>query len=291
MDFIYQVVVNGVIAGSFYALGALGFSLIVRTNRFIHLAHAAIIMIGVYILYTLFQLVGLNFCLASVLTIICAGGVGFLLFRCLYKPLQDRKASPGTLLLISIAIVFLVENIMLIIFGSAYKELDYSPIVQGWELANIVITPIELSVVGGALVMFGIVYALIQKTNLGITFRATSNNPELVKIRGIDVKRIYSYAFIIGSALAGYVSIFIALDQTFAPMLAQNLMIKIFAASLIGGLNFLPGAVLGGYFLGVTENLVMFFLPTGFKELYVYLLLFILLVFRPGGILNYKKIL
>jgi branched-subunit amino acid ABC-type transport system permease component len=85
------------------------------------------------------------------------------------------------------------------------------------------------------------------------------------------------------------VAILIAMNQNFTPALSQMMMAKIFTASLIGGLTFLPGAVLGGYFLGISENLVLFWLPIGFKDLYVFSLLFILLVVRPKGILNYKS--
>ena len=105
MDLFWQVLINGTIEGSFYSLSALGFTLIVRTNRFIYLAHAAVVLIGVYILYTLFKLAEVNFYLASVLTIVVAGLVGFFFYWVLYRPLQKRKASPGVLLLISISLV------------------------------------------------------------------------------------------------------------------------------------------------------------------------------------------
>jgi branched-chain amino acid transport system permease protein len=289
MEYIPQVIVNGFVVGSIYALGALGFTLIARTNRFMHLAHSAVMMSGAYTFFSIFKHSNLGFLISSSLTIVFTAFIGLLIYRLVYKPLLDRKASLSVMLLTSLVLKFILENIIMLIFGPVFKHTPHVFGFESYKIFSVNITPIELMIILASFLMFILVYLLIQKTTLGVIFRTLSDNLELAKIRGINIEKYYNYSFIISSAIAGYAAILIALNQNFSPDLSQMIMAKIFTASLIGGLTFLPGAVLGGYFLGISENLVLFWLPIGFKDLYVFLLLFLLLIIRPQGILYYKN--
>ena len=261
MEYIPQIVVNGFIIGSIYALGALGFTLIARTNRFMHLAHSAVIMSGVYLFFSLFRYWKLNFFLCSVFTIILTSLFGVGIYRFVYKPLLRKKASLSVMLLVSLVLKFIIENITLLIFGAVFKQVPNPFGFVSFKIYSVSITPVEMIVVLASLFMFVIIYLLIHKTTLGVIFRALSSNLELSKIRGIDTERYYNYSFALVSALAGYTAILIAINQNFSPTLSQMMMSKIFTASLIGGLTFLPGAVLGGIFFGYQRESGVIFFP------------------------------
>lgn len=289
MEMILQVLVNGMIAGSFYALNALGFTLIVRTNKFLHLAHGGVILVGIYSLYGFYEYLSLNFFLSSFLTILSSAIVGYIIYEIAYKPLKNKNSSSSVLLLVSIIVLFVIQNIILLLVGGNIKNIHFLESIRMFNINNIIITPLDFSVIVGAFVMFGLIYFIITKTELGLLFRAVSDNSELAKMRGVNINKIYVYTFIIGSAIAGYLSIFIAVNQSLKPTMGLHLIMKGLTASVIGGLYSLPGAILGGYFLGLSEDLVVWFLPSGFQELFTYFVLFFCLALKPKGILSYKK--
>ena len=119
--------------------------------------------------------------------------------------------------------------------------------------------------------------------------RAVSDNKDVAEIVGISSEKIYSWSFIIGSAIAGVAAILIGLEQNLDPYMGTNLMIKGFAAAIIGGIGSVYGAVLGAFLLGVVENFGIWYLPSGYKDAIAFILLFIFLLFRPQGILGIKR--
>jgi branched-chain amino acid transport system permease protein len=129
----------------------------------------------------------------------------------------------------------------------------------------------------------------MKKTKLGKAMRAVSDNKDVAEVLGISAEKIYSWSFIIGSIIAGIAGILVGLEQNLEPTMGTKLMIKGFTGAVIGGIDSVPGSILGSFLLGLAENFGIWFLPSGYKDAIAFIILFIFLLFRPQGILGIKK--
>jgi len=284
-----QLLINGIIAGAIYALVASGFSLIYSTNKFVHFAHGGVIVLSAYFLFWLFSSLGTNFYLAVLFTILFSSFLGYLLNKFFYKPFRAKRASSSILLVCSIAMLILLESIALLLFGADVKTIDFIKTNHGIEIAGAIITPLQLVIILVSFVLFFGLYFFMKKTKIGKAMRAVANNKDVAEIIGISSEKIYSWSFIIGSAIAGVAAILISLEQNITPTMGTNLMIKGFTGAIIGGVGSVPGAILGSFLLGLVENFGIWFLPSGYKDAIAFILLFAFLLFRPQGILGIKN--
>lgn len=284
-----QLLINGLIAGAIYALVASGFSLIYSTCKFVHFAHGAVVAVAAYILYLFFSLLGINFYSSVILTLICAGAFGWFINKIIYEPLRKRKASPIILLIASVALLILLESSLLLLFGADVKTIGFIKIAKGLEIFTAIITPLQIIIIITSLALLILLFLFMKKTRPGKAMRAVSDNKEVAEIVGISSQKIYSWSFIIGSAVAGVAGILVGLEQNLEPMMGTHLMLKGFTAAIIGGIGSVPGAILGAFLLGLTENFGIWFLPSGYKDAIAFIILFIFLILRPHGILGIKK--
>ena len=278
-----QLAMNGIVTGSTYALVASGFSLIYSTNRFMHFAHGVSVAFSAYLLYTFFSLASIPFFVSCLMTLAFAGSFGWLINKAIYMPLKKKKTSNVILLIASISILMIVENILLLIFGASPKSISLA------EASTTSITTTQLISFFVAISLFITLHLFMRKTKTGRDMRAVADNKELAEIIGINEKRITSLSFIIGSALAGVAGILISLQQTIKPSFGTDLIIRGFTGSIIGGITSVPGSIIGGFALGIFENLGLLFLPSGYKYAITFGFLFIFLLFRPQGIWGINK--
>jgi len=284
-----QLLINGLIAGAIYALVASGFALIYSTCKFVHFAHGSTVAVSSYILYSLFSQLGINFWLAIILTVILAGAFGWLINKIVYQPLRKRKASNVILLIASVGLLILIESLLLLIFGADVKTIGFIKIAKGMEILGAIITPLHVVIIFTSLILLAALFFFMKRTRLGKAMRAVADNKEVAEIVGISAKKIYSWSFVIGSAIAGAAGVLVGLEQNLEPMMGTNLMIKGFAGAIIGGIGSVPGAVLGSFLLGLVENFGIWWLPSGYKDAIAFVILFIFLIFRPQGLLGIKK--
>lgn len=284
-----QLLVNGLIAGSIYALIASGFSLIYTTNRFLHFAHGTIAAGGAYIGWLFFQQFGLNFALSSFLAIVGSVLLGLLVYLIVYKPLRGRGSSNAVLLMAGLALLILLENLILLVFGADVKSINFLSVERGISILGANITPLQLVIILTSVVLLVLLWLFIHYTRLGKIMRAVADNPELAKISGINTEKIQLYGFAIGSGLAGIAGILIGMEQNLDPTMGTSLIIKGFTGSVIGGVTSIPGSVLGSYLVGLAENFGVWWLPSGYKDAIAFTLLLVFLLVKPSGILGLKK--
>lgn len=285
----FQLLINGLIAGAIYALVASGFSLIYATSKFVHFAHGATIAFSAYILYFLFSILGLNFGFSVLLAIAFASLLGYGMNFFVYKQLRKKKTSSVILLIASFALLILIESLILLLFGADVKTIGFIKIAKGLEFLGAIITPLQIFIIISSIVLLGALFFFMKKTKIGKAMRAVSDNKDVAEIVGISSEKMYSWSFIIGSAIAGIAAILVGLEQNLEPMMGTGLMIKGFAAAVIGGIGSVPGAILGAFLLGIIENFGIWFLPSGYKDAIAFVLLFLFLLFRPNGILGIKR--
>jgi branched-subunit amino acid ABC-type transport system permease component len=274
-----QLILNGVIAGSVYALFAVGLTMIYGVFRFINFAHGELIAWGAYLtlLFSHFLPFSIAVVPAIALTIILGIGQD----RLVYGPL--RKQGRITLLIASIGLSYLLRNALRLIWGSDLQTYGFEA-VRGLSFGPLSITRTQLAMVIAALLFLGFLYAVLKFTMLGKSLRAAADNMELAEIMGINMKKVGTTVWLLSAIFASVGGVLIALDTNLEPMMGLSNLIKSFAAVLLGGAGNVWGALLGGLFIGMAENLGVAFFSPGYKDAVSFVLIVLLLLFRPAGI-------
>ena len=283
-----QLFLNGIIAGSIYALIAIGFTVIYRTVKFFHFAHGIVYTAGAYFAYTLIISLHLNFALSFFLAIALAAILGVAIDRLVYYPLRQQKASNLIFLLASFGVVIFIQNLIQLIYGAQILTIRTGPIKEGHHFLGAVITDIQILILAISIILMIFLWLFIQKTKLGKAMRAVSDDPIAANVVGINPERIILTSFAIGSALAGAAGILISFETNIEPTMGFSALLKGIIASIIGGIGSIPGAVLGGFFLGLAENLGIWKISAGWKDCIAFAILIIFLLLRPRGILGNK---
>lgn len=280
-----QLFVNGLIAGSIYALVALGFGLIYSTTRFFHFAHGAVYAAGAYSTYACW-LSGLSLYIAIPLAVIGTALLGALIDLGIYRPLRKKNASSLILLLASLGLFIVIQNFISLIFGDDTKTIRSGAVTEGLPIFGARITPIQIViiVVSGALLL--LCWSFMQKTKMGKAMRAVANDPELARVVGIETDLVILFTFTLGSALAAVAAILISLDTDMTPMMGFYALLMGVVAVIAGGIGSIPGAALGGLLVGMAQHLGVWKIPTQWQDTIVFLILIFFLLFRPQGFLG-----
>ena len=283
-----QLIINGLIAGSVYALAASGFSLVYYVVKFMNFAQGAIITISAYLFFLFFSMLGLNFIFSGILSIIASIAIMLLINLLVYKPLRKRKATNVVLMISSLALLVFSSSFILAIFGSSTKTIALGNFNKTYDFGIFTITAIQLMIIISALILFFAILLILKKTKLGKSMRASADNKEVAQVVGINPEKIYSYTFAIAALLGSFSGILIGIEQNLYPRMGVPIIVKGFISSVVGGINSVPGAFLGGLFIGLAENLGIWFLPSGYKDVISFTILLIFLLIRPRGILGVK---
>ncbi len=284
-----QFVMNGLIAGCIYVVIAIGFSLIYRVVKFFHFAHGIIYTIGAYAGYSFSVLLGMNWLVSFCLSIAVAGLFGIAVDRLVYYPLRKRNASNLIFLLASFGIFIFFQNLIQLVYGAQIFAIRTSTVREGYHVLGATITDVQLVILAVSILLTILVWLLVQKTKLGKTMRAVSDDPMAANVVGINPEKIIMISFVIGSALAGIAGILISYETNIEPMMGFSAILKGIIASIIGGIGSIPGAVLGGYFLGLAENLGIWKISAGWKDAISFGILIVFLLIRPRGLLGSKS--
>lgn len=281
-----QILFNGVLAGAIYSLIALGFIVIYKSARFFNFAHGAVYASGAYFAYSISISWGvipiLSFVFAASITAI----LGIAIDRFVYFPLREKSAPPLVFLIASFGIFIFIQNLLQLLYGAQIFSLRTGPVTEGYHLLSAVITPTQILILAVSLTIFLILLLLINKMKIGKAMTAVSDDPLGASVSGINPEKVILYAFGVGSALAGMAGVLVSLETNIEPTMGMNAILKGIIASIIGGIGSIPGAVLGGFLLGIVENLGIWKIQAGWKDTISFSVLIIFLLFRPEGILG-----
>ncbi len=280
-----QLFINSLIAGSVYALVALGFGLIYSTTRFFHFAHGAVYAAGAYLAYAGW-LLGLSLYIAIPLAVIGTAMLGALIEVGVYRPLRRKNASSLIHLLASLGLFTVIQNLISLIFGDDTKTIRSGVVREGLPLFEARITPIQIAIIIVSGLLLLLCWAFMQKTKMGKAMRAVANDPELAKVVGIDTDRVILFTFVLGSALAAIAAILISLDTDMTPMMGFYALLMGVVAVIVGGVGSIPGAALGGLLVGMAQHLGVWKIPTQWQDTIVFLILIFFLLFRPQGFMG-----
>ncbi|MBR9692753.1 branched-chain amino acid ABC transporter permease [Candidatus Woesearchaeota archaeon] len=288
MAVLSQLIANGLIAGSIYALMAAGFSMMFSIQRFMNIAHGATYVVGAFSAYLFAKIIGWPFWIAFPIAIAVATLLGILINHIVFEPLQKEKDKNLALLLASFGMFLLIESIILMIFGADVKSFGL-PVERGMDILGAIITPLQLIIIITAPVVFIGIWLFLKKTLVGKALRATSDNTVIAATMGINIRAMTFISTGLGSALAGLAGILVALEQNLEHSMGMSAILKGLTAAIVGGIGNVPAAILGGYLIGLAENLGIWYLPSGYKDAISFVILIIFLLFRPQGFFGMKK--
>jgi branched-chain amino acid transport system permease protein len=277
-----QVVISGLLAGSIYALVALGLGLIFGVMRVLNVAHGPLMMLGAYTTFWLFHWLGLNPYLSLLVTMPLLFLVGVGLQRLLVRRVVDAPELSSLLLTFGVSIALV--NLAQLAFTSDLRSVEFltgSFIVGPFALSKsrLLACAFAIAITAGA-------FVFLKSTRLGKAVRAVSQSREVAQVCGIDVQRIHLLAFGLGTALAAAGGTLVAVMVAIQPEMGQVYTFKSFLVIVLGGAGNYPGALLGGLLLGLVEQLASLFLTTQVNEAIAYVLLVVILLIRPTGLLK-----
>ena len=281
MAFLGQVLASGLILGSLYALTALGFVIIFRATGVINFAQGEMMMIGAIFALILYQDYGLGYVPAFVLALVGAWLTGVLLERVAYRPLLN--APVFTVILSTVAVAQMLRSGVRAFRGN---ELSLFPPILStapFTLAGITLTPLGVGIVAVSLACLLAFVAFFRFTRIGWAMRATAQNKEAAALVGVSVPQVFSVSWGISAALAAAAGILLAPLIAITPDMGA-IGIKGFIAAIMGGYSSLFGAVVGGFLLGVVENLAGVYISSGFKDVVTFGVLIAVLILRPAGL-------
>jgi branched-chain amino acid transport system permease protein len=282
IDILPQLIVNGLIAGAIYALAASGFSLVYYVMKFQYFSQGAIMAIGSYAFYEFFAVLKMNYAVAALLSAAVAVLATFITNWLVYRPLRKRKATPVILLIASIAILIFSSSMLLAMFGSSAKTIPFQN--NSHDLGIFTITSLQAWIIFSSFALFIILWVVLKFTRLGKAMRAIADNRDVAQIVGINPEKIYMITFAVSSVLGCAAGILLGMEQNLYPRMGFLVIVKGFISSVVGGTNSVPGSVAGGLLIGVVENVGIWFLPSGYKDVISFTLLLVFLLFRPQGI-------
>jgi len=279
---VIQLAINIVAAGGAYALVAAGYTIVHSTLKFINFQHGYMVALGGYVTYALAVNAKLNFILSAVIAILVVAASGIVMERVAYRPL--RRASRMAPLLVSLGLTYVLQSIVLFIWGPAYQSFDVP--TQPVMIGGAVITTNEILMVVLSLVALLALDLFLRKSKLGIAMRALSDNLDAAAIMGIDTDRLISGIFVLASGLAALAGILIGLEFYIQPTMGFPIIIRTLAAVTLGGIGNIQGAIVGSYVIALVENLGVWFFSPAYRDAYPYLILILALVLRARGLLG-----
>ena len=289
--YIAQQIVNGLILGSMYAMVAIGFSMIYGIVRLINFAHGDVVMIGAFLTLALLQVLKAPFPLVALVVLAAGGVVGILIEKGAFRPMRGAPQVTG--FIASLAISIMLQNLGIMFLTAQPRNFTFPDYLQTViQVAGVSFRVVDLVIMLSAVTLMCGLILLVGKTRLGMAMRATAEDIDVARLMGININRTIMAAFAMGSAMAAIAGLmwggkFGQID----PLLGFVPGLKSFVAAVIGGVGSIPGAIIGGFVLGLAEVLFVGLLPpiySAFRDAFVFSTLILILLILPNGILGKK---
>ena len=297
-DILLQQLANGLILGSFYALVALGYTMVYGIIKLLNFAHGDIYMVGAFVGFLVLSLVSglfgagwLGIVTAMVVSMAAVGALGVLIERVAYRPL--RNAPRLSILITALAVSMVLSNGALTLTGGQYTAFNTDLGFEGFDVADVHVTWTQLILVAASFTLMLAMQMFVSRTMYGKAMRAIAIDPDACRLMGIDVNKVVALTFFIGSALAAASGVMAGVYYgSIYYFMGFLIGLKAFTAAVIGGIGSIPGAMLGGLALGLLEafGTQIPAVGTEWKDVFVFAILILLLVFKPTGLLGRPEV-
>ncbi len=287
MDQFLQHLVNGLVLGATYALLGIGLTLIFGIMRVVNFAHGELYTLGAYMAFAVVSLLDLNFFYAVVIAAFVGFGFGAIIEYVLLR--RRDLGSIDEVMLIMIGLMIIMQNAELLIWGGAAKVVpspfSQTPLVWG----EISVSPIRMFVFATAVVLLLIFYFMIDRSRLGMAMRATFQDRDAAKIVGVNVSRVYTLTFALGSGMAAVAGALLAPIFVVTPSMGDLSSLKAFAIVILGGLGNIGGAAIGGFVLALIEEFGAGYVSTAYRDALGFLVILLVMLVRPQGLFSKKE--
>lgn len=283
-----NLLLNGFVTGTFYALLALGIVVVHKATNVINFTHGEMFMMAAFLAYAGYNVVGLNYLVAITLAVLGAGLLGALTFTVAFRPLLRQGLV--TILLAMVGLSYIFKGLARHYLGGRSDYLPFPPAISSdpIEIGNVVLSSQQLLGLATSIVLLGILAAFFELTRLGRSMRATADNPKAAILVGVRVDRIWMLTFSISALLAGVAGVLMAPLTLIYPDMGFGVFVKALAAAALGGMNSLMGAVVAGMLVGVVEQLAAGYIYTGIQEISGFLIVMFTLIFLPSGLFGMR---
>lgn len=278
-----QQIINGLAQGSIYSLVGIGFALIFGVLGLVHFAHGEVYMLGAFLGFILITVFHLNVLAALLLAIVGAALLGILVEAIAFRPL--RKAPDVAPMVCTLGLSVVLQNVAMIVLGSDTKSVPDVFEGSAFPFFSAQLSVPQIIIFVTALVLMVLLQILLYRSKLGRAIRATAQNKDAAALMGVNINRVISATFAVGSGLGGAAGVLVGLYyNAFYPTMGFMAGLKAFVATVLGGLTSVPGAVLGGLILGVTENIGAAYISSGYRDLIAFAILILVLLIKPSGL-------
>jgi len=286
-----QLLISGLANGCIYATVALGAVLIYRATGVLNFGHGDLFMVGAFFGYIFRVTFQCSYLVSLLFAMILAGILGILLDKIVFRPIS--RYSPIIIVMATVAVGFALKGFARLRWGKDFYP--FPPILESRpiQIGNILLIPQDIAVVVVSVVLMVILFVFFQYARLGKMMRSTSQNQLGATLVGINVKRVFSYTWALGAAVGAAAGVLIAPITSLYPDMGGKMMVKAFAAMVVGGFGSIPGAITGGMLMGVIENLVGGYISTSIMDISSFLFIIIILIIKPEGLLGvrtFKKV-
>ncbi|MCK9445020.1 MAG: branched-chain amino acid ABC transporter permease [Tissierellaceae bacterium] len=276
---------NGIALGSIYALTAIGFTMVYGIIRLINFAHGDLYMIGAFLTYTGLTLFNMPIVPSFLFGMVGAAAFGIAIAKFAYSPVF--KAPRINLFLSAIGIAIFLENFAMLIWGPETQSFPSVINNKVYSFIGIRISSLQLIILGSTIVLVGILTYVVQYTKLGRAMRCVSQDMDVSKLMGINTDRIVYLTFALGSGLGAAAGTLVGMYyKAVYPMMGFVPGLKAFIAAVIGGIGSIPGAMLGGLIMGISESLGAAYISSGYRDAIAFIILIIILLLKPEGLLG-----
>jgi branched-chain amino acid transport system permease protein len=283
MDII-QLLVNGIVTGVVFSLFAISFTTIYATTKIFHFAHGMVFTCGAYFSYLFHVTLGVHIFGSILISVVLTGFVGMLINFVIYEPLQKRRASPLAILVASLGTYIALNAIISLIFTSNVKVME-SGIGGILQFGNVFVTNTQIVIICATVGINTLLALFFIKTEVGLSIRALGQNAELAEIFGMSPRRIKYAIFFLASALASVGATFEAMDiGTIEPSIGLEALLICFVALVVGGMENIPGAALGGFVIGMIYHLSIWKVEAKWQQIIVFGVLIAVLILKPSGL-------
>ena len=290
MSVFAQFAVNGIVAGSVYALVALGFALIFTASRVFHFAHGGVYTFSAFAGYTALVTFKLGLVAGFLAAILVAALIGVLINIFLYEPMKAGGVSPFVAMISSFGVLIIITHVTALIWGSNPVVLSRGGQATIYRLGSIYTTDAQILITGFAATLAIALFVFLRYMRLGVAIRAMGNDSELAEVVGMPAKRLRNISFLVGSALVGVSAMLIGLNVGIIDFnMGMDIILMATVAMIIGGLGNVGAAAGGGFVLGMIQNIAIWKIGSKWQLALSFAILIVVLLFRPSGLFGEKR--
>ena len=290
-DLLIQGALSGLLIGGVYGLIALGLNLVFGTMRVVNFAQGSLLMVAMFMTYWLHVLTGLHPYLTPLVTVPVLFGVGYAIQLLLITPLlaREKAREPMSVLLMTLGLALLLENLALLLFRGDYKTVQVSQTNAVWFVGDYIVSVSRFWALVALLATLAALWAFLSRTDLGRAIRAVGQDRQVARLLGINDRVIYNYAFGISTAVMGIAAATLVPFYYIHPGVGTSFLLKAFVIVVLGGLGSMPGAALGGLAVGVIEGVIGIWTQAAMAQILLFAVFIAMLFFRPAGLLGVER--